>query len=282
MIDNRIYTFLELCSEMNYHKTAENLNMTQPAVTQHIKYLEKHYDCKLFNYTKKKLEKTQKCAILEKYAREIISLNKTAFDDMQSKEKTKISIGATKTIGEYVLNKAINTLFLSKKYELNVTIDNTQRLLEKMNRFEVELLLLEGFVDKGKYKSKKFSDEEMVGICAKGHEFAGKEVDIQQIFAQNIILREHGSGTRAVFEKFLYENGYNTEMFNSKSVISSNKLIEHAVQKGKAISFVYNIIPKHNKNLAVFKISNSKIMHEFNYVFLNEDKAKKAINLLWG
>ncbi len=59
MIDGRAFTFLELCNVMNYHKTAQNLNMTQPAVTQHIKYLERLYGCKLFEYTNKKLYKTE-------------------------------------------------------------------------------------------------------------------------------------------------------------------------------------------------------------------------------
>ena len=51
MLDYRIYTFLTLFKEMNYRKTAEKLNMTQPGVTQHIQYLEKHYGVKLFEYT---------------------------------------------------------------------------------------------------------------------------------------------------------------------------------------------------------------------------------------
>ena len=51
MLDSRIYTFLKLCDVMNYRITAEELNMTQPAVTQHIKFLENYYGCNFFKYS---------------------------------------------------------------------------------------------------------------------------------------------------------------------------------------------------------------------------------------
>lgn len=54
MLDFRIDTFITACKHFNFTKTAEELNITQPAVSQHIKYLEKHYQCKLFIYQGKK------------------------------------------------------------------------------------------------------------------------------------------------------------------------------------------------------------------------------------
>ena len=54
MLNYKLSTFLELCETRNYTKTAENLHMTQPAVTQHIKYLEQYYGTKLFYYDEKK------------------------------------------------------------------------------------------------------------------------------------------------------------------------------------------------------------------------------------
>ena len=59
MIDTRIETFLTLCRVMNYRKTAELLNMTQPAVTQHIHFLEEQYGCKLFSYDRRTLTMTK-------------------------------------------------------------------------------------------------------------------------------------------------------------------------------------------------------------------------------
>ena len=56
MLDFRMETFLAVCRYMNFTRAAEKLNITQPAVSQHIRFLEKHYNTKLFRYEGKKLE----------------------------------------------------------------------------------------------------------------------------------------------------------------------------------------------------------------------------------
>ena len=72
MIHTRMETFLTLCRLMNYRKTAEELNMTQPAVTQHIHYLEEYYGCKLFLYDRRSLKKTKEAELLKRYAENVI------------------------------------------------------------------------------------------------------------------------------------------------------------------------------------------------------------------
>ena len=67
MIDYRVYTFLTVCREMNYTKASEILNITQPNVTQHIRWLEDHYGRKLFDYHKRKLSLTPAGTLLRRY-----------------------------------------------------------------------------------------------------------------------------------------------------------------------------------------------------------------------
>ena len=59
MLDIRIQTFLAVCHCMNYTKAAEVLNLTQPAVSKHIRYLEDFYNVKLFHYENRKLSLTE-------------------------------------------------------------------------------------------------------------------------------------------------------------------------------------------------------------------------------
>ncbi len=280
MIDNRIFTFLELCDVMNYHKTAENLKMTQPAVTQHIKYLENLYGCRLFDYMNKKLSKTKKGFELERYARTIISLNNVALKELMQCEKIKINIGATKTIGDYVLDSHLIELVSNNRYEFNIIVDNTKNLLTKLNHFTVDVVMLEGYVDKEKYNHRKIKDAEIVGICSKNHPFVGREVTIEEILLETVVLREIGSGTRNVFENYLKNKGYSIDSFVHKSIISSNRLIENIVKNNSAISFVYDVIPEKNDELETFCLKEGKILHEFNYVFLNESGAQSILELL--
>lgn len=268
MLDNKIYTFLKLCELMNYRKTAEFLNMTQPAVTQHIHALENFYNCKLFIYEGKTLYKTEKALELETHTRSLV-YNEIKFEtEFNHPRKNKISIGATKTIGDYIINSLALKLLQDENTELNLIIDNTKNLFEQLNSFELDFLMIEGYFDKNKYNHQTLREEELLGICSEQHKFANKVVDIDEIFNEHIILREIGSGTRDVFEHFLKDKNYSFEQFKKISTISSFKIIQEAVENNIGISFVYETIPLQNKNLATFKIKNCKIFHELNYVFL--------------
>lgn len=270
MLDNRIYTFLKLCELMNYRKTAEALNMTQPAVTQHIKFLEKEYGCKLFIYDGRKLVRTEKCTMLERHMRTVLFNEMKFREKLAEKEIIRLSVGATKTIGDYTIEEKVLELMGRDDIELELIIDNTDNLFRKLNNLELDVLLIEGFFDKDNYDYRLIKKEELVGICSVNHRFAGRRIGFDELFEEHIILREEGSGTRAVFEQFLNENGYSYRSFRKKSEISSFRLIESAAACGRGISFVYESIPAGNEELAEFRIENLHINHEFNYVVLKD------------
>ena len=280
MLDNRIYTFLKLCETMNYRKTAELLNMTQPAVTQHIHCLEGVYNAKLFEYSGKALSKTAAGIRLEEYSRSVV-YNETVFKAQLAKQdRQKISVGATKTIGDYIINNLVSYCLKNESIQFELIIDNTKFLLQQLDSFELDFLMLEGYFDKTKYDYKPIRNEELVGICAPDHPFANREVELEDIFGEHIIVRESGSGTRKVFENFLEERNYSYSRFKRVSVVSSFNLIQSAVESGIGISFVYLAIPSKNEKLATFRIKDSRIFHELNYVFLKKSKAVELIALL--
>ena len=62
MQDYRVETFLAVCRTLNYTRAAEELNITQPAVSQHIAFLEKEYGAKLFSYANRKLSLTRQAS----------------------------------------------------------------------------------------------------------------------------------------------------------------------------------------------------------------------------
>ena len=277
MLDNRVYTFLKLCELMNYRRTAEALNMTQPAVTQHIHVLEREYGCPLFHYDGRALYKTDQCMELERHLRAEVYNERAFREQLERPAATRLAVGATKTIGDYTIEKKVLELLGRKNVELELIIDNTINLLAKLNAMELDFLLVEGFVDKENYGTSLIKEEELTGICAMDHPFAGRSVPLEELFQEHIILRESGSGTRAVFEEFLYERGYNVSRFRRRSVISSFKLIEKAVSNGMGVSFVYESIPRSNETLATFRIKGARISHEFNFVFLKNSSVEEKL-----
>lgn len=277
MLDYRILTFLKLCETMNYRITAEELNMTQPAVTQHIHYLEEEYKCKLFIYNRKKLEKTNQAILLEEYARSAYYNEIYLKRKIKSENKIKINIGATKTIGEFVIGEKIKKLVKNEKYDISLTIDNTEKLIKLMELNKLDFILVEGIFNKDKYGYKLYKKDEFIGICSKNHKFNGKSIKFEELFEEDIIIREEGSGTRRIFEQFLSENSFSLEFFKKKITINNFNLIKELVSANCGISFVYNSVVNKNDDIGKFYFKN-KIEREFNYLYLKNTAAKELVD----
>lgn len=277
MLDYRILTFLKLCETMNYRITAEELNMTQPAVTQHIHYLEEEYECKLFIYNRKKLEKTNQAILLEEYARSAYYNEIYLKRKIKSENKIKINIGATKTIGEFVIGEKIKKLVKNEKYDISLTIDNTEKLIKLMELNKLDFILVEGIFNKDKYGYRLYKKDEFIGICSKNHKFNGKSIKFEELFKEDIIIREEGSGTRGIFEQFLSENSFSLEFFKKKITINNFNLIKELVSANCGISFVYNSVVNKNDDIGKFYFKN-KIEREFNYLYLKNTTAKELVD----
>jgi len=103
MQDFRMETFLTVCEHMNYTKAAEALSITQPAVSQHIRYLEEHYGIRLFQYEGKRLHLTNAGQQLRRAAATIKYDEAILCDQMLAGFQRRLIFGATRTIGDFVL-----------------------------------------------------------------------------------------------------------------------------------------------------------------------------------
>lgn len=282
MLDYRMETFLLVCDYMNYHKVADALGLTQPAVTQQIRYLENFYQCKLFDYTNHKLTKTRAAVTLEQYARAMRLKEAHLKEILVPEEVHELRIGATKTIGDYFLPPYIHRFLERKENALNLIVENTSMLLELLQNNKLDFAIVEGFFDKSSYDSVLLRREPFVGICSKNHPFAGKEVTIPELLEETIIHREDGSGTRAILEKEL--SGYNESLqrFKRRICISSFPLILDMVKWGHGISFVYNILADSDPEVAKFTLKGEQVVREFNIVYLKYADMQDHIRYFFG
>ena len=105
MQDFRMSTFLSVCRTLNYTRSAAELNITQPAVSQHIAYLEKAYGAKLLSYRGKKLALTPAGELLRDAAATMAHDEATLRDAIAALAgpRRRLRLGMTLTAGEYVL-----------------------------------------------------------------------------------------------------------------------------------------------------------------------------------
>lgn len=282
MLDHRIITFLTLYDVMNYRKTAEILNMTQPGVTQHIHYLESRYGVKLFEYNGRALRRTENADILKRHVDSIRAEELAMKTSFSTRDCISISVGATKTIGEFVISDIVERYLLRKDHTLMLHIDNTETLLRMLEESKLDFALIEGVFDKLKYGYRLFKKENFVGICSKNHPFANKTVSLEDTFNELIVVREKGSGTRRLLEQAVEDRGFSLNSYRRNASISSFSLICSLVADNNAITFAYEPIVHSRPDLALFEVEDMRIHGEFNFVYCNERLAEEKIRQFWG
>ena len=274
-MDSKLHTFLVLCQTMNYRLAAERLHLSQPAVTKQIQALEQSLQTKLFYYDGHTLHKTEKCLLLERYA---ISMQ-YQFEELQlaiaEKERTLLRIGATKTIGDYVLIDAIKDYLQDPSHELSLVVDNTKHLLHMLDENQLDFAIIEGTFSKTKYDSYLLRMEPFVGICVKDHPLCGKHISVEDLLKETIIVREEGSGTRRIFEERLLASGYELNDFSRTVSISSFVAIKALVAAGIGISFVYDSVVAKDENIGTFTVDVLTEPHAFHVVYTRNTNAKK-------
>ena len=278
MIDTRVETFLDVCKTMNYTKTAGNLNMTQPAVSQHIRGLEEFYGVKLFSYKNKRLELTEQGRYLKKYLETIAHDVKNLQESVQNiKKRKRIRLGATLSIGEFYLPEKLSS-FIRKNPELNVSviIADTRDLLLKLDHGEVDFILCEGYFDKNEYAHKLIKKEKMCIVCSQGYDSSNIK-ELSDLFEHSMLCRENGSGTREIFGNYLHEYNYSFKNFISVSEFTSPHLIKKLLLDGQGISVLYKTVVEEElleKTLKIIELPGFQVSHEFNAVWKKDS--------IWG
>ena len=282
MLDYRVLTFLALYDEMNYRRTAEKLNMTQPGVTQHIHYLENYYGVKLFEYDGRTLSRTKNAQRLKRYFDSIKAEEADIREKFMPTDTVHMTVGATKTIGEFVIVPEIRSFLQEPNHTLDLIVDNTEVLLHMLEKAEIDFAIIEGVFDKSKYGYHLYKKEAFVGVCAKSHPFANKTVTLEEIFSEDIVVREPYSGTRTLLHNAITDRGFSLDNFKRCISVSNFSVICDIVANNGAITFAYEPISRCRDDLATFSVADMQISGEFNFVYCNERVAREKINLLFS
>ncbi len=277
MIDYKVNTFLVLCDTNSYRKTAERLNMTQPAVTHHIKQLEREYNCKLFIYKNRTLIKTREAKIIEKFARSASYNDNKLRKALVAKECLSFKIGATRTIGDYIIVDDIKRMLSNNEIELTVMVENTKRLLEALRKGSIDVAFIEGFIDREEFSYNVYRREELVCIVSAEEGLYKDEYQLAELLDKRLILREEGSGTREALQRVLDLSNMTVDSFGGKIEMNSFKLITELVAEGIGISFVYHSVAKNNNKIRQIKIKESALLHEFCCVYLKDTQPNSLL-----
>ncbi|MDO5294368.1 MAG: LysR family transcriptional regulator [bacterium] len=272
MLDYRIETFITLCKERNYSKTAQILCITQPAVTQHIQYLERYYNCKLFEYENKQLNLTSQGKILERMALGLsASTKRVQLLIQESKNKAKaFKVGGSLSVSEYMIPPVLTELLkLTPNLNVDFIVDSSINLIKGLKTGATECIIIEGEFDKQELEYRLFSTEEYIAISSKPVD----ATSLNEVLNETLICANQDSGCYKLLTKELLKEGLTINDFCNVVYTNNLTLIKKLVKTGVGIAFIYkNAVLNELENGELFEIPLQKaIYQDYHFVTLKNN-----------
>ncbi len=238
MLDAKLLTFLEVARLGSYTRAAERLHLTQPAVTQHIRKLEEHYRRKLMDTSGRAVRLTAAGEEVLSYARLQLN-NERRLMERLSEGQRPLCVGATLSIADYYLPPRLSRYLSGGGTPPHVEVGNTETLLSRMHNGDLDCALIEGLFDEAVFEADIWLNASFVPIARAGHPLACGIRTLRELCGYPLLLREPGSGTRAVLENALFQRGMSPDSFLKSAELGGFGLIKAVLAATDAVSFMY-------------------------------------------
>jgi len=228
---------------LSFTKAAEELHMTQPAVTFQIRQLEEHFNTRLFDRTHNRISLTEAGIKVYDYSDRIFALNaemENAVREITGEISGVLIIGASTTIAEYMLPALLGDF--KKKYPdvgIRLKVSNSDGIVSMVENNTIDLGVVEAPVSNKNLVVENCRMDQLVLVVPPDHVLSKQKVfDVQQLHNYPYICREEGSGTREVLRDVLHQHGLEQSELNVVMELGSPEAIKGAVEAGMGVSIL--------------------------------------------
>ena len=283
-MDNKLLTFIQLAESKNFTIAARKLNLTQPAVSQHIKQLEMQYNVQLFTRVNNTLKLTKEGEIMLKYALRIESLYLNLdrkLEDVKKYTKSLV-VGITHTAESNIAPEILaDYSYENSGIHIKIISDTIRNLYDKLSNYQIDLAIIEGTVTSKKFSTVLLGTDSLVAVMSTNNPLSEKKiVSINDLKKERLILRTLDSGTTSLFVHEIEKSGLSVDDFNIYLEIDSVASIKDLVRKNLGVS----ILPKSacireikEKYLVALPVENLNMIRETSLVYVNDNVDREIL-----
>lgn len=277
-------SFVAVCEYGNFSKAAEKLYISQPTISMHIKLLEDELNTKLFKRSTKNLIVTKEGLLLYNFSVKVLKLKNDFFKIWDKGYDNVIKIGASSIPSAYLLPELISDFKqINNDVEFDIVQGDSSEILDLLKDSIIEIGLIGMEVNDKKIVCKHFFKDKMVVVTPNNSHFKKLKLsadNFKEIFNENYILREEGSGTRLAGDRILNDIGIDPTDLKIVARVKSQEALINLVKNEIGISLVSKkSILKEEKEgrVLTFDLPSNSNIRNLNIIYYETSNRKKII-----
>lgn len=241
MFDFRLKVFYTVAQRLNFTRAANELFISQPAVTRHIREIEQYYHCKMFERSGNTIQLTPQGKILAGYAEKIFSMYKeleAELSFLNEKHHGFLRIGASTTASQYVLPRYLASFKTAYPHiALEVLTANTEKIEKLLLDNTIDVGIVEGKTKRSNLVYSPFLRDEIV-LCTQVHTPVKPVLILAELEKLSFITREQGSGSLEIITAALQKKKIKLSSLRIEIVLENNESIKSYLQNSHAFAFI--------------------------------------------
>ena len=274
MVDVKLFTLLKVYETGNYTRAAEKLSLTQPAVSQHIKQIERELGTVVFDRSGGKIRPTPEGKLVIQYAERVVSLYENLQRALEDKRKSidRLRVGITHTSESNIVTEVL-AQYAEQFENMKITIqtDTINNLYEMLKTYKIDIAIVEGAVADPSINSVMLDTDSLVLCVSNEHPLAKRSlVTIDELKKEKMILRLPSSGTRNLFAAHLESRNMSLEDFNVTLEVDNIATIKDLVRRNYGVSILARsacMDELKKGKITVLPIENLSMIREVNILY---------------
>lgn len=276
----QLQVFESVARHLNHSRAADELFLSQPAVSMQIKQAEQTIGMPLFEQVGKKLFLTEAGREMLHYSRSIVLLMQemeTLFDEMKGLEHGHLNIAVVSTANYFMPQLLAKFIQAHPKIKVSLSVANRDAVIKQLEDNSADLAIMGQPPEGTDMVAEPFMENPLVVIAAPTHPLSlVTHIQAKQLVKETFLLREQGSGTRGVVERFFASHKL---PLPAHMAMDTNEAIKQSVQAGMGIGIISSHgieLELETKRLVVLDVDHFPIVRHWYIVHRKDKRASVA------
>jgi DNA-binding transcriptional LysR family regulator len=238
---HQLKVFTSVFKNKSFSRASEELHLTQPTISNHIKALEDEFECKFFDRLGRTIIPTKEAEVLYSKSTEIIEKAdalKEAVGQLKKDLTGKLIVGASTIPGVYLMPRIMGEF--QKRYpsvSFQILISDSKGIIDSISRHELLLGIVGAKIENEQIQYTPFVEDELIVVSSPSM-VNQDALTLKDLVGFPMVLREEGSGTRRETEKFLEGRGVSLDSVKIAGIFGSTDAVKQAVKAGLGVSIL--------------------------------------------